>query len=77
MTMQAMVDYLESRGFKTSKKYIPEARHYEFHIEKDGNKMVSYFKYPEYDHPASRNKQQEDFLDSLVQAFEKEYESEV
>ena len=75
MKMDDMVSYLESKGFKTSKKYVSEARHYEFHIEKDGNHMVSNFKYPEYDHPASRNKQQEGFLDCLVQAFEKEYGS--
>lgn len=75
MKMDDMVSYLESKGFKASKKYISPAGHYEFHIEKDGNHMVSYFKYPGGAAWGQLNRAQEDFLDSLLDRFEREFES--
>lgn len=75
MTMQAMVDYLEAKGFKVDKTYNYQTREYEFGIEKNGRFMVSYFKYPEYDPPAGRHEKQREFLKSLVTAFANEYEN--
>lgn len=72
MKMDDMVSYLESKGFKASKKYISERGHYEFHIEKDGRGMISCFTYPGGAPRHVVNRAQEDFLDSMLDRFERE-----
>lgn len=69
MRMQEMVEYLEAKGFKATKKYIPEARHYEFRIEKDGNRLMECFKYPENCSELEKNLKQESFLDHMLDDF--------
>lgn len=74
MRMDDMVSHLESMGFKVTKKYITQYKHYQFEIEKNGNHMLTTFEYPADDAPVIRNEKQEAFLDGLVRAFEKEFE---
>lgn len=73
MTMDCMVRYLESCGFKADKKYDPDTKSYRFTIESDGRYLVRHFKWLNCDAPWLHQKQ---FLDSMVNEFEKESKSD-
>lgn len=73
MTMDAMVRYLESCGFKADKKYDPDTKSYRFTIERGGRYLVRHFKWLNCDAPWLHQKQ---FLDSMANEFEKESKSD-
>ena len=68
MTMQSMVNYLEARGFKAIKEYVPKTRSYRFEIERNGKHLIKHFTY-QYGPQSWRF--QEMFLDDMVNEFEK------
>lgn len=70
MTMQGMVDYLESKGFWVRKKYNSEKHVYEFTISKDDKHLYREFPYPAVS-GRLRNSLQEDFLDKMLADFDK------
>ena len=74
MTMDAMVSYLESRGFKATKKYISERKIYEFRILRDGVTAVGEYEYIPKLHPDTFNKMQQAFLDNLMETWKHAYE---
>lgn len=71
MTMQAMVDLLENKGFKATKKYNPVIKKYEFRISKDDKNLTMLFEYPAGDSPSTKDKKQRTFLEAMVYRFEK------
>lgn len=74
MTMDGMVSYLESRGFKATKKYISERKIYEFRILRDGVTAVGEYEYIPKLHPDTFNKMQQAFLDNLMETWKHAYE---
>ena len=73
MTMDAMVRYLESRGFKADKKYDPSTKSYRFTIEREGNYLVKYFRWFNCDKPWLY---QEAFLKEMIRDFDDRFEVE-
>lgn len=71
MKMDRMVEYLENRGFKVEKKYLPGPKLYDFTIFKHGIETHGYFEYPAYakDTP-EMDKIQIHFLESLIADWE-------
>ena len=67
MKMQAMDDYLIEKGFNVYRFYDGVCKEYFFDISKEGIGTSAYFKY-------DGQKSQEDFLDNLIETWEKEYE---
>lgn len=77
MTMDAMVDYLEARGFKAERKYDPSIKKYKFTIEKEDHKLTSWFEYPSWArNDIVKNQRQREFLDGMIKQFEKEAKSD-
>lgn len=74
MTIDTMVIYLEKCGFKTTKKYLPERKVYEFRIEKNGVAAVGEYEYIAVMHPYSIGKMQQAFLDNLIRTWEEAHE---
>ena len=71
MKMDRMVEYLENRGFKAEKRYIPSGRRYEFVIIKDGIEARNFFEYPGYiKDGAAIDRIQRDFLEHLIGEYE-------
>lgn len=69
MTIGAMVEYFENKGFKVRKTYLSLDKKYEFQIEKDGCGLTGWFQWPTDGTPgwvAQRN-----FLDNMIRDFEK------
>lgn len=69
MTMQAMVEYLESKGFDVDKKYDPKIGGYQFSIIKGNCKTTATFTYPVNVPVQEKNRRQEEFLDGLLKAW--------
>ena len=70
MTMEAMVRYLEARGYEVSKSYEPALQGYHFTI-KDGEFVVSgLFEYPKTTDYKIKQKLQGEFLDKLCTEME-------
>lgn len=76
MTMACMVDYLETRGFKAERKYDPKIKKYKFTIEREGERLTSWFEYPYWGNNIMRNQIQREFLDGMIKQFEKEFNVE-
>lgn len=70
MTMDAMIGYLKNRGFKAEKKYMPDIQKYRFIISKNDKKLTMFFEYPTTN-PVDRDKKQREFLESMVDSFER------
>lgn len=72
MTMDAMVKYLEDKGFGVSRKYIPKEKVYQFAIAKDDGVMTKKFVYPSWlgNNRMAKNTYMEDWLDSIIAEFE-------
>jgi hypothetical protein len=72
--MDAMVSYLESRGFKATKKYISERKIYEFRIVKNGVTAFGEYGYIPGLYPHVVTDMQCAFLDNLIKTWEDAYE---
>lgn len=68
--MDAMIGYLKNRGFKAEKKYMPDIQKYRFIISKNDKKLTMFFEYPTTN-PVDRDKKQREFLESMVDSFER------
>lgn len=69
MTMNNMVDYLEKRGFKTTKKYKQKSKVYDFTITKNGITIGDSFEYPEGVSDPDKDLRQRRFLNNLIGRF--------
>lgn len=74
MTMQAMMDYLVSKGFSTTKRYRKDDATYVFNISKNGKTLVGEFPYPENVDDQKKNWLQEEFLDQFLDHWNRECE---
>lgn len=72
MTMDAMCGYLSARGFVAEKKYDKSTQSYRFAINKDGWILTKYFKYPIDVKPAVRDRIQREFLEEMIDKFNKD-----
>lgn len=70
MTMESMVNYLQARGFKASKRYDPSTKAYVFDVERDNQMTRQFFKYPVDVQPVVRDRIQREFLDSIIKQFD-------
>jgi phage tail sheath gpL-like len=72
MTMERMCDHLATRGFMVDKKYDKTTKSYKFCIAKDGWTLTRYFKYPVDVNQATRDRIQREFLDEMIEQFNKD-----
>ena len=72
MTMQAMMDYLVSKGFSTTKRYRKDDATYIFTISKNGKTLAREFPYPENVDEQKKNWLQEEFLDQFLKRWNRE-----
>lgn len=74
MTMEAMDKYLESAGFDVIRTYISERKQYAFSITKGTQTYTDYFTYPGgVDNYRYINQIQTEFLNGLIEGFNKTY----
>ena len=66
MTMNAMVEYLEKKGFKAEKVYLKDDKAYRFTIRKNGKEASAIYKYNPYKSAVEVNPAQRKFLDDLI-----------
>ena len=76
MTMNAMVEYLEKKGFKAEKDYTPCEKQYKFTISKNGKETSAFYKYSPYVPAHKVNTIQKQFLDDLIKQWEYSYSKE-
>ena len=66
MTMNAMVEYLEKKGFMADKVYLKDDKAYRFTIRKNGKEATAIYKYNPYKSAVEVNPDQKKFLDDLI-----------
>lgn len=69
MTMNAMVEYLEKKGFKAEKDYSKCEKKYKFTISKNGKEASAFYKYSPYVPAYEVNALQKQFLDDLIKQW--------
>lgn len=77
MTMNAMVEYLEKRGFKATKTYLSNSKKYHFEISKDGKRATAEYTYNPYKTAATIDSTQRNFLDNLINDWKRLWASTV
>jgi hypothetical protein len=70
--MDAMVKYLENKGFEVKKDYDKSAHAYSFRVSKGDLNLRRMFAYPTTSDPACKDRLQRDFLDEIIEDFDKE-----
>lgn len=76
MTMDAMIVYLEDRGFKATRKYDPTIKKYRFTISREDHNLSMLFEYPAGANNNRRHQLQKEFLDTMINRFDKEFNVE-
>ena len=76
MTMNAMVEYLEKRGFEVTKTYSSISKHYIFEIGKNGKYVSDKYTYNPHLTTYKINDRQREFMDGLIEEWNKKFNKE-